>query len=205
MPGRAAEEQLPLVTFADESSPPSARHPSYTWHHASLIIVGEVLGTGIMGLPKAMASLGWGLGMLSVTLFAATAIYSGVLLSRVRIMYPGATGYADLAHRLGGWRFGCFTNCAILFNWSFLLPYYLMAAANGLVTAFYDADACYWQWALLVLAFLLPAAQVPSRLGLLSLAWATSHRRFCCCRGRFARCTACVTPRRPPTRRWCSA
>ena len=39
MPGRAAEEQLPLVTFADESSPPSARHPSYTWHHASLIIV----------------------------------------------------------------------------------------------------------------------------------------------------------------------
>ena len=61
---------------------------------------------------------------------------------------------------LGGWRFGCFTNCAILFNWSFLLPYYLMAAANGLVTAFYDADACYWQWALLVLAFLLATGGV---------------------------------------------
>jgi amino acid permease len=96
-----------------------------------------------------MVSLGWALGILSVVVFASTAIYSGVLLSRVRAMYPTATGYSDLAHRLGGLHFGVFTNCCILFNWSFLLPYYLMACANGLVIAMYDTDACYWQWALL--------------------------------------------------------
>ena len=89
-----------------------------------------------------MVSLGWALGMFSVVFFASTAIYSGVLLTRVRAMYPTATGYADLAHRLGGLHFGVFTNCCILFNWSFLLPYYLMACANGLVIAMYDSDAC---------------------------------------------------------------
>ena len=64
-----------------------------------------------------MVSLGWVLGMFSVVFFASTAIYSGVLLTRVRAMYPTATGYADLAHRLGGLHFGVFTNCCILFNW----------------------------------------------------------------------------------------
>ena len=121
----AMREDSPLVTFDDESSPAPSHHPSYNWKHASMIIVGEVLGTGIMGLPKAMVSLGWGLGLFSVVLFACTAVYSGVLLTRVKQMYPTATGYADLAHRLGGLHFGVFTNCCILFNWSFLLPYLL--------------------------------------------------------------------------------
>ena len=50
----AMREDSPLVTFDDESSPAPSHHPSYSWKHASMIIVGEVLGTGIMGLPKAM-------------------------------------------------------------------------------------------------------------------------------------------------------
>ena len=53
----AMREDSPLVTFGDESSPVPAHHPSYSWRHASMIIVGEVLGTGIMGLPSAVRSL----------------------------------------------------------------------------------------------------------------------------------------------------
>jgi hypothetical protein len=156
-------ERLPLVgPGAPQRGGSSGEGPSlYSWHHATLIIVGEVLGTGIMGLPSAMVPLGWVCGLGSCVLFAGTAVYSGVLLSRVRSMYPGgALGYADVAHRLFGRRFGCFTNCAILFNWFFLLPYYLMAAANGLVIAFFDVDACYYQWAALVMGGLFPAMQV---------------------------------------------
>lgn len=50
----AMREDSPLVTFIDESSPAPSHHPSYSWRHASMIIVGEVLGTGIMGLPSAV-------------------------------------------------------------------------------------------------------------------------------------------------------
>jgi hypothetical protein len=53
----AMREDSPLVTFGDETSPLPAHHPSYSWRHASMIIVGEVLGTGIMGLPSAVRSL----------------------------------------------------------------------------------------------------------------------------------------------------
>ena len=53
----AMQEDSPLVTFGDESSPVPEHHPSYSWRHASMIIVGEVLGTGIMGLPSAVCSV----------------------------------------------------------------------------------------------------------------------------------------------------
>ena len=53
----AMREDSPLVTFIDESSPVPSHHPSYSWRHASMIIVGEVLGTGIMGLPSAVRRL----------------------------------------------------------------------------------------------------------------------------------------------------
>jgi amino acid permease len=165
-------EQLPLVAPAgakQQSSSGPAVH-LYGWQHASLIITGEVLGTGILALPHAMVSLGWVYGLGSCVIFALSAVYSGLLLARVQAMYPGAGGYASMAHRLGGWRFGCFTNCAILFNWSFLLPYYLMASANGLVIAFYDIDACYWQWAVLVMIVLLPLLQIRTLHGLRFLA-----------------------------------
>ena len=39
----AMREDSPLVTFGDETSPLPAHHPSYSWRHASMIIVGEVL------------------------------------------------------------------------------------------------------------------------------------------------------------------
>ena len=168
--GQDDEEQELLAlggpSVSGKGSPESAAH-RYGWQHATLIVVGEVLGTGIMGLPHAMISLGWVLGLGSCIFFAAAATYAGVLLSRVKAMYPGTAGYADMAHRLSGFKFGCFTNCAILFNWSFLLPYYLTAAANGLVIAFYDwDDACYYHWALLVMVFLLPALQIRTLHGL---------------------------------------
>ena len=41
-----------------------------SWLHSSTIIVAEIMGTGVMGLPYAAARLGWGLG-------EPNAIFSG--------------------------------------------------------------------------------------------------------------------------------
>ena len=48
-----------------------------------LIILAEVMGAGVLALPRAFADLGWVLGSLSLVTFALTAIYAGFLLSKV--------------------------------------------------------------------------------------------------------------------------
>merc|ERR1711871_118376 len=69
-----------------------------SWWHASMIIVGEVLGTGIMGLPAACAKLGWFFGFGAMALSLCSAIFSGVLLSTVRTQfYPNAASFGDVA------------------------------------------------------------------------------------------------------------
>ena len=98
-----------------------------TWQHSAVIMVGMVLGTGIMGLPHAMAKLGWVVGIIALISFCFFTIYSGLLLSRVRNeYYPQAESYADLALELVGPRFATFTRWLTTAQWFFTLPYYLM-------------------------------------------------------------------------------
>ena len=54
------------------------------WLHTAFLIAGEIVGTGILGLPFAMSRLGWIVGILATLLFGLFAWYSGVLLARVR-------------------------------------------------------------------------------------------------------------------------
>uniref|UniRef100_A0A7S0LSH9 Amino acid transporter transmembrane domain-containing protein n=1 Tax=Coccolithus braarudii TaxID=221442 RepID=A0A7S0LSH9_9EUKA len=127
-----------------------------SWQQTTLVVTAEVMGAGVLALPYAFSKLGWLLGVLSCTLFAATAIYAGVLLARVRnFMYPAAVSYADLAMQIVGPRFSAFTKACCLSTWGLLLPYYLITANNALAGALGPAlHICGWQRALLVVALL---------------------------------------------------
>ena len=39
-----------------------------SWWHSSAVIIAEIMGTGVMGLPFAAAGLGWILGMSDLTI-----------------------------------------------------------------------------------------------------------------------------------------
>eukprot|EP00050_Salpingoeca_kvevrii_P009809 m.4913 g.4913 ORF g.4913 m.4913 type:complete len:443 (-) comp2466_c0_seq1:63-1391(-) len=155
-------DKAPLLEQGDGEGK-TAAHQQSTWSHATFIIIGEIMGTGCMGLPYAVSRLGWILGMGSCLLFAGFAVYSGYLLAHVRNnFFPTAKGYADVALALGGRKWQLFTQGAMMANWFLLLPYYLMAAANGLVTAFYHSDFCYYEWALIVMGLMLLPLQLRS-------------------------------------------
>jgi len=126
-------------------------------------MVGEIMGTGILGLPYACSRLGWVMGLVACVMFGATAIYSGVLLARVKNdFFPGADSYGDLAHATVGPVFGGFTRGAIVLTWALLLPYYLICCVDSLLLAFPDAPMCFWQWTLVVEAGLLVPLQLRS-------------------------------------------
>jgi amino acid permease len=144
-----------------------------TWMHSSSIIVAEIMGTGVMGLPFACARLGWGLGMFSLVFFGVCSNYSGILLARVRNRYyPHASSYSDFAREIIGPRFAKFTRVAILINWASILPYYLMAAASSLISAFPSFGLCFWQWAALLMIVMIYPLQLRTlhEMAFLSLA-----------------------------------
>lgn len=128
------------------------------WPFTSFLIAGEIVGTGIMGLPYATSQLGWVVGMGAAAVFGIFAWYSGVLLARVRNdLYPSVRSYAEAAALAGGPRFARVTELAILSNWTLLLPYFLMASANALVLAY---DLCYYEWAAVLLVVIFVPAQL---------------------------------------------
>jgi amino acid permease len=127
------------------------------WLQTTLLLIAEVMGAGVLGLPYAFARLGWVLGLVSCVLFAGTAAYAGLLLRRVKgFLCPTAVSYTDVAIELVGPKFGSFTRACVLTTWALLLPYYLLTCSLALQTAFAELDVtwCGWEVSLLVAALL---------------------------------------------------
>jgi len=107
----------------------SARTP---WYGTMLLLLSDVMGTGVLSLPFAAVTLGWAVTMTSIPLFAIFAGYSGFLLNRVKMAYPKVQSFADAARELVGPRFGLFTQICMLLNWGALAIYFLIATADGI-------------------------------------------------------------------------
>ena len=81
------------------------------WRMTSFLLVADIIGTGILSLPKQLSRLGWGFGIAMLCFFWPINLYSGILLKRVAVAFPSApiAGYPDVAEHLWGKRAG---------NWS---------------------------------------------------------------------------------------
>jgi len=130
------------------------------WWHATFLLMGDVMGTGVLSLPSASALLGWIPSMISLSLFGVASIYSGQLLVHVKALYPHISSYADIAHALVGPKFAAFTKWTLVVAWGMVLPYYLLGAAESLAIIAPDAELCYWQWTLVAAGMLILPIQL---------------------------------------------
>ena len=144
--------------------PPLWPHPAVSLrrYHSSFILMAEIMGAGLLGLPYAMSRLGWVVGLAVSVSGAFFCTYSGILLWRVRheLGYGEAESYYDVALGTGGPLFGSLVRAIVYVSWAAVLPYFLLACADslqGLVPGFVMAT---WQWALVVCGLLLPALQL---------------------------------------------
>jgi amino acid permease len=102
------------------------------WYQTSLLLLSEVMGAGVLGLPFVAVTLGWTMTMIALPLFALFSAYSGYQLKVVKMKYPELTSFADAGHTLVGPRFGAFTKYAMLLNWGCLAVYFIIATADAI-------------------------------------------------------------------------
>eukprot|EP00037_Helgoeca_nana_P015155 m.141856 g.141856 ORF g.141856 m.141856 type:complete len:467 (+) comp22887_c0_seq1:244-1644(+) len=132
-----------------------------SWIDSTFILIGLIMGSGTLGLPHAMAQLGWVAGITVCVLFGLAAVYSGLLLSSVRNNFcREAENFADIATTVSGPWFGGFTKWAIWVNWAMLLPYYLMATTRAIEVAIGADVMCFPEVMLCIVAALFVLVQL---------------------------------------------
>jgi len=133
-----------------------------TWVMTCVLMLAEVMGTGVLSLPAAAAKTGWILAMVSVVAFAGAAAYSGMLLSQTRNEYfPAENSYSEMARKTGGDRFALFTLIMVLINWGLLLPYFLISVGDSIELIFYSEWLCSYQKSLIGAVLMILPLQCP--------------------------------------------
>lgn len=134
----------------------SARTP---WYGTTIVLLSEVMGTGVLSLPFAARTLGWAWTVLAVPLFAIVAAYSGWLLARVKFEFKAFGSYADATDTLLGPRLGQFTKICMLVNWGATAIYYLIALSDGIGDLLYGKLSCDYQRSLIAIMILVLPCQ----------------------------------------------
>ncbi|EME26088.1 amino acid transporter, AAAP family [Galdieria sulphuraria] len=108
------------------------RRPHMEWWRTVFLILGDILGTGILAIPSGMASMGWLLGTLFLVVMCGIFIYCGLLLYKMRLMFPHIRTYGDLGRQVYG-KWGEWAVYLIQYTSLFLvLPVYLLVASTAL-------------------------------------------------------------------------
>ena len=102
------------------------------WYGTALILVSEVMGIGVLGLPYTVTTLGWAGIMIAMPLFAFFAGYSGYQLKVVKLAYPKIMLFSNAGTELVHPLFGIFTKYCMLINCGALAIYFLIATADSL-------------------------------------------------------------------------
>eukprot|EP00928_Gymnodinium_smaydae_P088997 TRINITY_DN73012_c0_g1_i1.p1 TRINITY_DN73012_c0_g1~~TRINITY_DN73012_c0_g1_i1.p1 ORF type:complete len:503 (-),score=101.81 TRINITY_DN73012_c0_g1_i1:331-1761(-) len=139
------------------------------------IIVADVVGAGILGMPVAVAKFGWVLGAILMVVLLMANVHVSILMWRVRMYSPtccDAITYNDLV--LGsfanapGWQRYAMAGLAGFSQKSFLfglMGLYLMSAGKGFALMFYETRICLPQWAFYAAALLFPFAATSRTMG----------------------------------------
>jgi len=176
------------MSASDSSESESVAGPKITfqgkndaWLTAG-IIVADVVGAGILGMPRAVRQFGWMLGPVVMAVMLAANVHISLLLWRVRMYYEpckSAGTYTALcrgafkkAPKLQG-SFLLFLTGMSQYSFLFgLMGIYLLSAGKGLGMLFYQQRVCLPVWAAISGAILLPFAGTAREMGSYkSLVW----------------------------------
>ena len=130
------------------------------WINVIFIILADLVGTGVMSLPKDFADIGYIPGVLILAVFGALTFFSGILLWRMHMTYPSGITYGNLADAIGGVHLKRTLFCFVFGYFAFVLVIYIKNVAIALQNIFWMFDVCRYWFALAALGILIPLCQL---------------------------------------------
>jgi proton-coupled amino acid transporter len=148
-----------LSTQASQEELHAAPPKKATWITAGLLLVADIVGAGVMGLPAAFGQLGWVLSILSLVLWLLICLKVGVQLSEAVSIYPTSNTFGDLAHHTFGLTGKRIVAGVTYIYIAFVLGDYLLLIGQTLQMVFYDSKICTFYWSIIAAVLLLPMLQ----------------------------------------------
>ena len=140
----------------DGDAPP--RHAS--WPTASLLIICDIIGIGVMGVATSFAQLGWALSIPIVTLLLPLNIYMGYITWEANMTFPSAVSFGQLARLTYGKEMEWFTALLVYSCLVLLLGEYVLGLGLCLEQGFYMYSAGRPFWSMLGMLVMLPFVQI---------------------------------------------
>lgn len=142
-----------------------------TWQGTAIVLIAEVIGVGVLGLPYVFLKCGWVVGFLALSLLCLTNMYSGFLLHRLFLQFPTVTRFADFGKLIGPWTERISSGVATTMAMGMATLDFLIAAQSlqAVVKAATSHHFPLVYSSLIVLGVMLPVVQIRSLHGLVWL------------------------------------
>jgi len=126
----------------------------------SFLMLCNVVGSGILGLPYAFKRLGWLPGICSLLLFCFLGQFTGKILCKLVVAFPASPTLGGLAEHLYG-KIGKMSCYVILYVYLFfILSQYMLISGKAVQGAIYEDNMCISTAMLIAGCILLPLSQV---------------------------------------------
>jgi amino acid permease len=143
-----------------------------SWITAGLLVWGEVVGAGVLGLPKAFGNLGWMLGIISLIFWLLINLKVGTIMAEIVSYYPSCVGFGDTVHHTFGKQAGKAASFFRNFFFALALGDYVLISSRSLAMLFYDeAQTCFVIWTVIVGITVFSLLQVRVLNGMRYLVW----------------------------------
>jgi len=147
-----------------ESSRHLSRHwtlaRNNNWIQTTFLLLADVVGTGVLGLPYAFKRLGWIPGIAAMVVFCLLGQCTGKILCKLVVVFPEASTLGVLAEHLFN-RAGIISSYMFLYVYIFfILCQYLLVSGKAVQGALYGEPICISTAILYVACILLPLNQV---------------------------------------------
>mmetsp|Transcript_19489 Transcript_19489/g.32765 ORF Transcript_19489/g.32765 Transcript_19489/m.32765 type:complete len:457 (-) Transcript_19489:546-1916(-) len=127
---------------------------------ANFLLIAAVVGLGIMALPHSIAKIGWFPGIVILGSVFYLNLYTGMLLWRLRMVYPSALTYTHIGWHAMGQTGKRLAQVVTLIQLFMLEATYLLVNAQSLAAVFYEVDLCKPTWGIFMSLLLLPFVQI---------------------------------------------
>merc|ERR1712190_633766 len=101
------------------------------WINVVFIIMADLIGTGIVGLPETFSRMGWVVGTVVLTFFGLLTAYAGLLLWRLHMTYRDGVTYGNLAESVSGNILKWIAFCIVYSHFFLKMAIYLYFATVG--------------------------------------------------------------------------